>query len=99
MSNPPNSATVDATACSTSSDFDTSASIAMARPPPEVISDATDATRSPGIPTMVTEPPSAAIILAVAAPIPLPAPVINAVLPSNLLLQKSPGCWLANDDW
>ena len=58
----------------------TSVGIAIADPPVVVISAATEITPSSGTPVTATDAPSAAINLAVAAPIPEPAPVIMATL-------------------
>src|SRR3954466_492729 len=80
MSSRPNSLIAVPTIAATSASFVTSMCVATADPPADLISGTTAMALSPLRSATTTEAPSRDIAHAVAAPIPLPAPVMMATL-------------------
>ncbi len=78
---PPNAATAPSTAAWTSSAFETSPGSAMASPPPARIVEAVSSNGAGRRPVTATLAPSAANSLAIAAPSPVPPPVMMAAFP------------------
>src|SRR3954470_16240333 len=87
MSSAPSSATVRSTAASTCSRERTSQPIAIAVPPSRVIASTVSAQSSSRRSLTATCAPSAASLIAVAAPIPRPAPVTSAARPSSRAMR------------
>ena len=87
MSSPPHVATAFSTTIWLSAAFVTSARTASARPPAFSICSTTPLALVSFRSATTTRAPSRAIASAVAAPIPEPAPVITATLPSSLIVD------------
>src|ERR1039458_2849894 len=88
MSSPPNLATVPDTIALASSEFDTSARIAIASPPALVIRRTVSSAPAALMSTTDTLAPSRAKSTAVARPMPEPAPVIRATLSLSLIVAR-----------
>src|SRR5580704_10393457 len=88
MSRPPNFFTAPDTIALASSEFDTSARIARASPPALVIRRTVSSAPAALTSTTATRAPSRAKSVAVARPIPEPAPVMSATLSLSLIVMR-----------